>query len=249
MADDPTTTEAQAERDPTSNRARAERLIARALPSLFRPVLAREVRLELAGRFEVVIYGGYVWVAFFAGGAEPLHTTQIRLDLFESEDEAAAWALETAEMFAQNWRDVMAFETARHFNNIGRFRLFEMGRGSLSTIEEVIAEQTKQLEKNLREWFRLPTGRGRRSKWRTGKELGDVLLDILTEKNPALTWAGLREELAGREPERAPASGAALRALADRFGLKLRALRKSAARRRRTRDLQAAKSRRAPNAG
>ena len=237
MADDPTTT--GAERDPTTTRARAERLAVLGGVVTPSPVLSRIVRLELDGRFEVAIYGGYVWVAFFAGGDEPLHVTPVRLDLFESEDEARAWALETAEIFAQNWRDVMAFETARHFNNIGRFHLFEMGRGSLSSIEKVIAAQVKELEKNMREWFHLPVGRGRFSKWQ-GHELAASLITLLA-RHPAYGWDELAAALKVLDPGRAPKSGDALRQLARRHGLLLRALKRDAAKRRAPEDAKSGK--------
>lgn len=205
-------------------------------------------KLELDATFDIAIYAGSVWVGLFAGSPDPLHITQVPLDRFESEDEARAWALETVEMFEQNWRDVMAFETARHFNNIGRFHLYEMGRTSYSSIDKLIAAQVKQLEKNLREWFHRPTGRGHRSKW-SSKELADALLEILTER-PALSWDALREELQTREPDKTPASGGALRVLAGRFDLKLRTLQKEAAKRKRKREREDAKREHVPrNAG
>ena len=179
-------------------------------------------------------------MGIFAGGDEPLQYIQVPLQRFESEEEAARWAVETIELFKLNWRDVMGNEMARHFANLGRWHLYEMGRAPYSSIEKVIDAQVKQMEKNLREWFRLRVGRGNPSKW-SAKELADVLLDILTEKNPALTWPGLREELNAREPERTPASGDALRVLAGRLNLKLRELRKTATRRRGARGRKAKK--------
>lgn len=220
--------------DPTTTRARALRLAASSgmLPSDLgiAPVLRRDVKLELEGRFEVAMYGGWVFVVFFYGIPETAIETRVPLDRFESEDEARAWALETADGFAQNWGQMMGFETARHFNNIGRFTLYKMGRSPFTSLEEVIAAQVKQLERNLREWFHLPTGRGHPSKWKA-HELAAALVEMLAA-HPAYTWNELSEELKRADPERAPASGEALRQLARRFGLGLRPLKRDAAKRR-----------------
>jgi hypothetical protein len=194
-------------------------------------VMRRGFKLELEATFDVAIYNGAVWVGFFAGSSEPHEFIQVPLSLFESEEEATRWALETVELFTQNWRDAMAFEMARHFVNIGRWHLYQMGRAPYSSIDKLIAEQVKQTEKNLRQWLHRPTGRGHPSKW-LASELRDMLLDILTEVNPALTWPGLREELKAREPDRTPKSGDALRVLAGRFELGLRELRRDATMRR-----------------
>jgi hypothetical protein len=198
-------------------------------------VMVRHVKLELDGRFEVAIFGGWLWIVFFYGVPEESVETRIPLSRFKSEEEAVEWVQTTAESFKQNWGRAMGFETARHFNNIGRYVLYQMGRSPYTSLEEVIAEQVKQMEKTTREWFHLRVGRGNPSKWQS-RELGDALLDILTKTKRPLKWDEVREELARREPDRTPDTGDALRVLAGRHGLKLRALRKDAAKLRRERE-------------
>jgi hypothetical protein len=206
-------------------------------------------KFELEVSFDVGIYAGSVWVGIFTGGAEPVQLIQVPLSRFESEVEAHIWAAETIALFEQNWRDTMGFEAARHFGNIGRWHLYAMGRAPYASIEDVIDAQVKQLEKSLREWFRLKVVRGHPSKW-SPKQLADALLGILAAHPRELTWDELREELKTREPGRTPKTGNALRVLAGGFGLKLRELRRDAAKRRSPPPRRAKKSARARrNAG
>jgi hypothetical protein len=211
MADDPTTTGAEVGEHGTLT-----------------PVSRTGFRLELEATFDVVVYNGFVWVGFFAGGEEPHQMLQLPLDLFESEEQARQWGWETVELFKLNWRDAMAFEMARHFSNLGRWHLYQMGRAPYSSIEKVIAEEVKQLEKNLRQWFHArPTTRGNFSKWK-GEQLVVSLLTLLM-RHPAHTWDELNDALKEYDPARAPKTGDALRQLARRHGLTLRKLKRHAA--------------------
>lgn len=188
-------------------------------------------KLELEATFDVVIYADSVWVGFFAGSDEPHEMIQVPLALFESEEQAEQWGLETVEMFKQNWHPAMAFEMARHFNNIGRYHLYEMGRSPYSSIERVITEQVRQTEKNLRQWLHArPTKRGNFSKW-NDRELYAYLVSLLT-RHPGYTWKELHAALKESNPDRAPKSPDALRQLARRNGLALRNLKKGVTKRR-----------------
>ena len=214
MADDPTTTGAQQQE----------------LPPGMIPVLRREVKLELDARFEVAIYGGRIWMIFFYGIPETAAELSVPLSRFESEDQATEWALETAGMFERGWGGVMGFETARHLHNIGQYNLHLMGRPGSLTLESIIAHQVKQLEKSMREWFELPAGRGKFSKWK-GHELAAALITLLS-RHPDYTWKELSAALKELDPARAPKTDDALRQLARRHGLGLRALKRDAAKRR-----------------
>jgi hypothetical protein len=196
-----------------------------------KPLFNKTLNLGLLGRVEAALTDDFVVIVFFyEGNPIPQAPVLVPRAWFADEQQASEWAEKTVKTFEDYWSKVMEFETNRHFTNVGNFILRKMGILGAPSIEELIQDQVKTQESILRGRFNLPVGRGNFSKW-TEYDLRVAIEKILTNK-PAWTWVDINEELRRLHADKAPASGEALRQLARRFGLKLRAIKREAAKRR-----------------